>query len=219
VLCPQDTPQVLSFLSKVERFSDVKKKKTRSSSKDGLITIIPLGKVGEDVLRVVGDSLQGVLRLPVDVAEAILVPQEAYMEERNQYNAMNIIRDLNDNHSRHSLKVLGVTKKDLGNPILTYVFGEAYMGGAAAVMSYYRLYKGPGDDPVSREQFLDRVAKVALHEIGHTFNVPHCHTGRCVMRASNNLAELDDKLNYLCDYCELFLSEAVAKALKDPTTD
>jgi archaemetzincin len=197
----------------------VKKKKTQPSGKHGLITILPLGRVVEDVLRVVADNLQGVLRLPVDVEEATILPPDAYMENRNQYNAMTIIRDLNDNHSRHSLKVLGVTNKDLGNPILTYVFGEAYMGGAAAVMSYYRLYQGPADDPVSREQFLDRVAKVALHEIGHTFNVPHCHTGRCVMRASNNLAELDDKLNYLCDYCELFLFEALAKALKGPAVE
>jgi archaemetzincin len=189
----------------------VKKKKAKQR---GLITIIPLGRVVEDVLRVVADNLQGVLRLPVDVDEPTILPPDAYMEERHQYNAMTVIRNLNDNHSRHTLKVLGVTNKDLGNPILTYVFGEAYMGGAAAVMSYYRLYKGPGDDPVSREQFLDRVAKVALHEIGHTFNVPHCHNGRCVMRASNNLNELDDKLNYLCDYCELFLFEAVTEALK-----
>jgi archaemetzincin len=193
----------------------VKKKKTKPSKQHGLITIVPFGNVGEDVLRVIGDNLQGVLRLPVDVAEAVPLPPEAFMETRNQFNAMTIIKRLSENHSHENLKVLGVTSKDLGNPILTYVFGEAYMGGAAAVMSYYRLYKSPSSDPVSRERFLERVAKVALHEIGHTFSVPHCHSGRCVMRASNNLMELDDKLNYLCDYCELFLFESVAKTLRD----
>jgi len=190
------------------------KKKKQPTPKHGLITIIPFGRIGEDVLRVIADNLQGVLRLAVDVADLAPLPPEAFMENRNQFNAMTLIKHLSENHSHHSLKVLGVTSKDLGNPILTYVFGEAYMDGAAAVMSYYRLYKGPTNDPVSREQFLERVAKVALHEIGHTFNVPHCHSGRCVMRASNNLMELDDKLNYLCDYCELFLFESVAKALR-----
>ena len=34
------------------------------------------------------------------------------------------------------------------------------------------------------------------------------------MRASNSLKELDEKLNYLCNYCELFLFEAVAEAMK-----
>lgn len=175
-----------------------------------------MGVVGQDILRVVADSLQGILRIPVDLLEHEPLPQQAFMDSRNQYNAMAIIRFLSENHSHNSLKTLGVTGKDLCNPILTYVFGEAYMGGPSAVMSYHRLHQGETEDPVSREQFLDRVVKVALHEIGHTFNLPHCHTGRCVMRASNNLKELDDKLNYLCDYCELFLFESLNKALKNP---
>ena len=169
----------------------------------------------EDVLTVVADSLQGILRLPVDLCESVSVPKEAFMEQRNQYNAMGIIRYLDKELAANSLKILGVTKVDLCNPILTYVFGEAYMGGRSAVMSYARLHMGPAGKPVSREQFLDRVVKVAIHEIGHTFNIPHCHTGRCVMRASNTIPDLDDKLNYLCSYCEFFLHESLAKALKE----
>jgi archaemetzincin len=184
-----------------------------SSARKGLIAVVPLGRVEEDVLRVVADSLQGILRMPVDVWGAMPIPEEAFMRARNQYNAMAIIRYLADNHSDSSLKVLGIMDKDICNPIITYVFGEAYMGGRAAVMSSARLGATPSGEPVSREQFLDRVVKVALHEIGHTFNIPHCHTGRCVMRASNNLVELDDKLNYLCDYCEIFLSDALKHVL------
>ena len=192
-----------------------KAKKTKSSStKTGLITIVPLGKMGPDVVQVVSDSLQGILRLPVDVGEAEPMPQTAFMESRNQYNSMTLIKRLSENHSSGHLKALGITNRDLCTPILTYVFGEAYMGGNAAVMSCFRLYRGQAGEQVSTELFLNRVVKVALHEIGHTFNVPHCHTGRCVMRASNSLKELDEKLNYLCNYCELFLFEAVAEAMK-----
>lgn len=185
------------------------------SAQKGLIAVIPLGRVGEDVLRVVTDSLQGILRLPVDLLPPEPVPSDAFMELRNQYNAMTIIKHLANNRPVKALKVLGVTNQDLCNPILTYVFGEAYLNGAAAVLSCYRLHRrGAESEFVPREIFLERVVKVALHEIGHTFNLPHCHTGRCVMRASNTLAELDDKLNYLCDYCEMFLSEAVHAMLQ-----
>src|SRR4030042_750675 len=93
----------------------------------GLIAIVPLGKVEEDVLRVVADSLQGILRLPVDVWRAIPIPEDAYMRGRKQYNAMAIIRYLAENHSGASLKVLGIMDKDICNPIITYVFGEANM--------------------------------------------------------------------------------------------
>jgi archaemetzincin len=184
-----------------------------SSVGKGLIAVVPLGKVEEDVLRVVADSLQGILRLPVDVWGVMPIPEDAFIRARNQYNAMAIIRYLAENHSERSLKVIGIMTKDICNPIITYVFGEAYMGGRAAVMSSARLSVTPTGEPVSRERFLDRVVKVAIHEIGHTFNIPHCHTGRCVMRASNNLIELDDKLNYLCNYCELFLADALKHAL------
>ncbi len=166
------------------------------------------------MVRVIGDSLQGILRLPVDILESVPLPHEAFMEPRSQYNSMAIIKYLAEHYSANCLRVLGITARDLCTPILTYVFGEAYMNGPSAVMSCFRLYRGSGDEPVSLEHFLDRATKIALHEIGHTFNLPHCHTDRCVMRASNTLRDLDEKLNYLCDYCELFLFEAVAEALK-----
>jgi archaemetzincin len=193
-------------------------KKTKNAksppTKTGLITVAPLGRMGADVVRVVSDSVQGILRLPIDLGQAVPLPQTAFMESRNQYNSMTVIKYLAENHSSGHLKVLGITNKDLCTPILTYVFGEAYMGGEAAVMSCFRLYRGQSGDPVSTDHFLHRVVKVALHEIGHTFNVPHCHTERCVMRASNSIKELDEKLNYLCNYCELLLFEAVTEAMK-----
>ncbi len=193
-------------------------KKTKNAksppAKTGLITVVPLGRMGVDVVRFVSDSLQGILRLPINLAQPVPLPQSSFMESRNQYNSMTVIKYLAENQSSGRLKVLGITNKDLCTPILTYVFGEAYMGGEAAVISCFRLYRGQSGEPVSTDHFLDRVVKVALHEIGHTFNVPHCHTGRCVMRASNSLKELDEKLNYLCNYCELFLFDAVAEAMK-----
>lgn len=190
------------------------KKNPIEPANGGSICVVPLGRIGDDLVRVISDSIQGILRLPVDTSDPVPLPREAFMESRGQYNSMAIIKYLAENHSRRHMKVLGVTTRDLCTPILTYVFGEAYLNGRSAVMSCHRLYHGTGTEPVSKEQFLDRAVKVALHEIGHTFNLSHCHTDRCVMHASNSLRDLDEKLNYLCSYCELFLFEAVAEATK-----
>jgi len=193
---------------------DLKKPAPRPPA-EAIIAVLPLGRVGEDILRVVADSLQGILRLPVDLREPMPIPQDTFMESRNQYNAMALIKHLDQELAHSSLKILGITSNDICNPILTYVFGEAYMGGHSAVMSSARLKTGLLGEPISREHFLDRVVKVAIHEIGHTFNLRHCHTDRCVMRASNTLMELDEKLNYLCDYCEIFLFDSLRQELKD----
>ena len=181
--------------------------------REGLITVIPLGPVAHDLLRVIADSIQGLVRLPVDVHEAIPLPEEAFMPSRGQYNVMALLKFLAENHAGSSLKVIGITAMDITNPILTYVFGEAYMDGEAAVMSYARLATTPSGDPIPWNHFLDRVVKVVIHEIGHMFNLVHCHHGRCVMRSSHNLVQLDEKLNYLCDYCEIFLADALKKHL------
>lgn len=195
------------------------KKTEKNLPRKGIIGVVPLDRVADDVLRVISDSLQGILRLPVDLLPAIPLPDGTFMKNRNQYNAMALIKYLDEEYPHNNLKVLGVTERDLCNPILTYVFGEAYMGGITAVMSTARLRVAQTGEQVPRELLLERVVKVALHELGHTFNIPHCHAERCVMRASNGLRDLDEKLNYVCDYCELLLFEAVEEILRPAATD
>lgn len=191
-----------------------KRKSPIPPTRQGVIAVVPLGKVAEDIARIVSDGLQGILMVPVDLLEAVPLPSGTFMENRQQFNAMAILQYLRENPGSSHLKTLAVTEKDLGNPIVTFVFGQALVGGPGAVISTYRLSRGPDERLVSREHFLQRVMKVALHEIGHAFNLPHCHIGRCVMRASNTLAELDEKLGYLCTYCELFFRDALRAAMQ-----
>jgi archaemetzincin len=186
--------------------------------KKAIITIAPMGRVAEDLVKVIGDSVQGLTKLPVDTLTPSPLPDFAYMAQREQYNVMKLLKILAKDYRGESLKVLGVTSADITNPILTHVFGEAYMGGAAAAMSYARLRVGPGNEAIPRDKLLDRAVKVAVHEIGHTFNIPHCHHDRCVMRGSYNVRELDEKLNYLCNYCQMFLADSLERALKDHET-
>ncbi len=181
----------------------------------GLIAVLPFGSAAEDVIRIVADSIQGILKLPVDLLAPIPLPEGAFLPARQQYNAMALIKYIAAEHAGGHMKVLGITSRDIANPILTYVFGEAYMNGTASIMSYARLGTGAGPESVSREMLLDRAVKVGIHEIGHTFNIPHCHHDRCVMRGSHNIMELDGKLNYLCAYCEIFMADAIAAWLKE----
>jgi hypothetical protein len=64
--------------------------------------------------------------------------------------------------------VLGIAGVDLFIPILTYVFGEAQLAGRAAVVSTYRLDNALYGLPANHRLLLDRLAKEAIHELGHT---------------------------------------------------
>ena len=98
-------------------------------------------------------------------------------------------------------RMLALTDADLFIPVLTFVYGEAQLGGTAAVVSTARL---SAESAVAREAsvFADRVVKECVHELGHTFGLIHCDTPGCVMTRSVNLLEIDAKRVALCELCE-----------------
>jgi archaemetzincin len=97
-------------------------------------------------------------------------------------------------------RVLGVTDADLFIPILTFVFGEAQLGGRAAVVSTARLGDAPFL-PGEAGRIALRLQKEAVHELGHTFGLLHCADARCAMARSPSLRHVDAKTTALCRAC------------------
>jgi archaemetzincin len=102
-------------------------------------------------------------------------------------------------------KVLGVTDVDLFIPILTFVFGEAQLGGRAAVVSTARLLDGAVRD---ERLLLERLAKEAVHELGHALGLVHCAVPECAMSRSASVREVDQKRGALCRDCRSRLDDA-----------
>ena len=97
--------------------------------------------------------------------------------------------------------MIGVTAADLFVPVLTYVFGEAQLGGRAAVVSTHRLRPEAYGLPADDDLLTARAEKEALHELGHTYGLLHCPAPDCVMRASTYAEEIDLKPAALCERC------------------
>jgi archaemetzincin len=131
-------------------------------------------------------------------------PRGAYDARRKQHASGVMLKWLLENGPPEG-KVLGITDRDLFIPILTYVFGEAQLGGRAALVSTARLYEDV--ELYGPRLFEERLAKEAVHEVGHAFGLVHCASEGCVMGRSPAVREVDEKTSELCEECRARLAE------------
>lgn len=125
----------------------------------------------------------------------------AFNSARNQYHATSILRHLREIQPSEAIRVIGVTRQDLFVPILTFVFGEAELGGRCAVVSLQRLDESFYGLPRRPDLLRERLLKEAVHELGHTFGLRHCDDWRCVMTSSHAVEKLDIKDLDFCREC------------------
>ena len=165
---------------------------------------IGTARADETELDHVAHGMVRELRVPVVRHREAARPERAFDPARGQHSSTVILRWLVERVPAGVRKVLAVTDVDLFIPVLTFVYGEAQLNGVAAVVSTARLTTG---EP---SQFLGRVVKTCVHEIGHTFGLVHCDAPRCVMRRSTNVAGLDLKSAAFCDDCLVRYRESLA---------
>ncbi len=162
------------------------------------ITLAPIGEIEGGLLDWLEPRLAKSFGHPVDRLEPLEVQQSDYDPQRGQYSSTAFLERLRRVHPPATLKILGITGVDLFADGLNFVFGEAYVGGYAGVISTYRLhpeYYGKQPNP---DLFRERVLKEAIHELGHTFGLNHCPDIYCVMHYSNSIQDTDRKGTHFC---------------------
>lgn len=178
-------------------------------SENQTIGVCALGDGAELPVKVVAAHVSGYLKLTPKILSPLAHPVYAFSEKRLQYDAGAVLRHLENRRFDDCRKVIAVLNVDLFIPIFTHVYGEARQNGKIALVSTFRLSEKNDGASLRPAEILERTAKVALHELGHLFNLEHCHDARCLMHFSGNLAELDDTPLYYCRYCATYFRDAV----------
>jgi archaemetzincin len=166
-----------------------------------LLQLLAIGDIEPRHLQDLGPRLAAQFRVPWDLIPGALDPQFAFHAERGQYHSTELLAQVRALASPECWRLLGVTGHDLYIPILTFVFGEAQMGGAAAIVSTHRLCQEFYGLPQDGSLFRDRLLKEAVHELGHTLELRHCEDYRCAMASSHSVEWIDLKESALCSAC------------------
>ena len=152
-----------------------------------------------DLLEGVRARLTKEYGVPVRAALSDERPEDAFDARRGQHSSSRILAWLAGRH-REARRIVGLTDADLFIPILTFVFGEAQLGGRAAVVSTARLGDAPFV-PGEAGRIALRLQKEAVHELGHAFGLLHCREATCAMARSPSLRHVDGKSPALCRAC------------------
>jgi archaemetzincin len=96
---------------------------------------------------------------------------------------------------------IGLTDADLyPNERMSLVFGQASFRDRVGVWSFHWL----GNPDQSEEEFratLVRTLKIASHETGHMFSIPHCTKYLCAMNGTGSLDDVDRHPLDICPEC------------------
>jgi archaemetzincin len=163
------------------------------------ILLLPFkGTAKEDLKNLMTDL--ALVDMQADLLPEMSVPPPAHNPRRDQYDA-NVLLGCTHEASVRA-PTLGVTEVDLYVEGLNFVFGLAESPGKAAVISLHRLRSN-----VDTARLRERAVKEAVHELGHTFGLPHCANPDCVMHFSNSLADTDRKGKVYCAQCRAKLDQ------------
>lgn len=165
------------------------------------IRITPVGPLDPAVPGFLREPLAQVFSAEVRLSDPLPLPEPWFDPQRGQYRGDFALDALVRTGAARSEWTLGIADADLFVPGLTFIFGQATVGGCCGIIGLARLRPGFYGLPHDEERFRRRTLIEAIHELGHVAGLDHCPNPRCVMHFSNTIEDTDRKGPGFCPRC------------------
>jgi len=162
-----------------------------------IVYIQPLGDVSPEYLQIVKNSVESFYGFNCVIKEKMSLTSDLLASSKTRYEASKILSKFN---TKENLLIL--TEKDIACKKDNYpewgILGLGYRPGTTCVVSTFRMKR-----KVSKSVIIDRLKKVAIHEIGHNLGLDHCNNDiHCLMNdAKGTIRQVDKEKLWLCSRC------------------
>lgn len=139
-------------------------------SAPGAITIWRLGPVRDGLIGILAKAITDALKVSCVIQPALLDERPSRRPHWKGISANVFLRQTLNRCRKREIAALGITEKNIvPSASYNFLFGLAYLGLPAATASIYPL----AEDQPSELILAERIAKIALHELGHSFGLDH----------------------------------------------
>jgi archaemetzincin len=140
------------------------------------IYILPMGDVNELKISSVKKDISKFYKLDVETLPKIKLIRGTKISDPEKYDAYKILKHVNSNYKHIDGKILVLTNVDICNTKNlkncnknNNNLGLAFVGLKPCIVSTKKIKSN------------EKLSKVSIHELGHTFGLKHCKHSRCLM--------------------------------------